>query len=83
MDSKAFDLLEHCIEAIVALKHCTWTCLVVQWLRICLPRQGTRVRSLVQEDPTCRGATKPTHHNYRNLMCLEPVLRNKKSHLNE
>ena len=38
--------------------------LVVQWLRIHLPMQGTRVRSLVQEDPTCRGATKPMRHNY-------------------
>ena len=38
--------------------------LVVQWLRICLPMQGTRVRALVREDPTCRGATKPVHHNY-------------------
>ena len=35
------------------------TSLVAQWLRICLQIQGTRVRSLVQEDPTCRGATKP------------------------
>ena len=26
--------------------------LVVQWLRIRLPMQGTRVRALVQEDPT-------------------------------
>ena len=33
--------------------------LVAQWLRIRLPMQGTRVRALVQEDPTCRGATKP------------------------
>ena len=33
--------------------------LVAQWLRICLPMQGTRVRSLVREDPTCRRATKP------------------------
>ena len=42
------------------------TSLVVQWqwLRICLPMQGTRVRALVWEDPTCRGATKPAHHNY-------------------
>ena len=32
---------------------------MVQWLRICLPTQETRVRALVQEDPTCRGATKP------------------------
>ena len=40
------------------------TSLVVQWLRICLPMQGTWVRSLVQEDPTCCGATKPVRHNY-------------------
>ena len=26
--------------------------------------QGTQVRALVQEDPTCRGATKPVRHNY-------------------
>ena len=37
--------------------------LVVQWLRIRLPMQGTWVRALVWEDPTCRGATKPVHHN--------------------
>ena len=40
------------------------TSLVVQWLRICLPMQGTRVQSPVREDPTCHGATKPMHHNY-------------------
>ena len=33
--------------------------LVAQWLRICLPMQGTGVRSLVREDPTCRRTTKP------------------------
>ena len=38
--------------------------LVAQWLRICLPVQGTRVWALVQEDPTCCGATKPVSHNY-------------------
>ena len=38
--------------------------LVAQWLRICLPMQGTRVRALVREDPTCCRATKPVHHNY-------------------
>ena len=38
--------------------------LVAQWLRIRLPMQGTRVRPLVREDPTCRGATNPVHHNY-------------------
>ncbi|KAJ8785966.1 hypothetical protein J1605_006926 [Eschrichtius robustus] len=40
------------------------TSLVAQWLRIRLPMQGTRVRSLVREDPTCRRATKPLCHNY-------------------
>ncbi|XP_057382114.1 acetoacetyl-CoA synthetase isoform X2 [Balaenoptera acutorostrata] len=39
------------------------TSLVAQWLRIRLPMQGTRVRALVWEDPTCRGATKPVRHN--------------------
>ena len=38
--------------------------LVAQWLRIRLPIQGTRVRALVREDPTCRRATKPVRHNY-------------------
>ena len=37
---------------------------VAQWLRICLPMQGTRVRALVWEDPTCHGATRPVSHNY-------------------
>ena len=38
--------------------------LVAQWLRVCLPMQGTRVRALVWEDPTCHGATRPVRHNY-------------------
>ena len=41
--------------------------LVVQWLRICLPMQGTRVRALVWEDPTCPGATRPVSHNLLSL----------------
>ena len=41
-----------------------WTSLVVQWLRICLPRQETQVQSLIQEDSTCYGATKPLCQNY-------------------
>ena len=40
-----------------------WASLVVQWLRICLPMQGTQVRALVWEDPTCHGATRPMSHN--------------------
>ena len=36
-----------------------WTSLVVQWLRICLPKQGMWVGFMVWESPTCHGATKP------------------------
>ena len=38
--------------------------LVAQWLRICLRMQGTRVRALVWEDPTCHGVTRLVSHNY-------------------
>ena len=38
--------------------------LVVQWLRIHLPMQGSQVRALVREDPTGLGASKPMSHNY-------------------
>ena len=38
--------------------------LVVQWLRICLPMQGTQVQSLIQEDLAYCGATKPLLCNY-------------------
>ena len=38
--------------------------LVVQCLGIHLVRQGTLIQSLVQEDFTCPGATKPVCHNY-------------------
>ena len=37
--------------------------LVAQWLRICLLTQGTRVRALAWEDPTCRRAAGPVSHN--------------------
>ena len=37
--------------------------LMVQRLRIRLPMQGTQVRALVWEDPTCRGAAGPVSHN--------------------
>ena len=51
--------------------------------------QGTQVWALVWEDPTCHGATKPVHNYWAcvpqllKLVHLEPVLRNKRSHLNE
>ena len=47
-----------------AFKEVIRASLVAQWLRICLPMQGTRVRVLVWEDPKCRGATGPVSHNY-------------------
>ena len=37
--------------------------------------QGTRVWAPVQEDPTCREATKPVSHNYR-ACALEPATHN-------
>ena len=67
-----------------------WTSLVAQWLRIRLPMQGTWVRALVREAPTCHGATKPVCHNYWVCVLqllkpgsLEPVLRYKRSHHNK
>ena len=73
------------------------TSLVAQWLRIHLPMHGTRVRALIREDPTCRGATKPLRHNYGarkpqlrspvpqqlKPSRLEPMFRTKRSHRNE
>ena len=51
------------------------TSLVAQWLRICLPMQGTQVQSLVRKDSTCRGAAKPMRHNYW-ACALEPASHN-------
>ena len=53
--------------------------LVAQWLKkkkkkkAPLPMQATWVQSLIREDPhfSCRGATKPMHHNYWTC-ALEP-----------
>ena len=71
------------------------TSLVVQWLRIHLPMQWTRVWPLVQGDPTCHRATKPMCHSYWacalepescshwSLLILEPVLHKKRSHHSE
>ena len=56
--------------------------LVAQWLRICLLMQGTQVRALVWEDPTCRGATRPVSQTTEPVS-LEPVLRNKRGHDSE
>ena len=48
--------------------------LVVQWLRICLPVQGTQIQSLVCKDSTRCGQTKPLHHNYwARVPATEPM----------
>ena len=49
---------------LTSLKKILRASLVAQWLRIRLPMQGARVQSLVREDPTRHGATKPVSHNY-------------------
>ena len=36
-----------------------WASLVVKWLKICLPLQGTWVQPLVWKDPICFEATNP------------------------
>ena len=61
--------------SIYILKKLSGASLVAQWLRICLPMQGTQVRALVRVDPTCLGATKPMHHNYW-ACALEPANHN-------
>ena len=40
------------------------TLLVAQWIKIYQPMQWSQVQSLVQEDSTCHGATKPICYNY-------------------
>ena len=56
------------------------TSLVAQWLGIHLPTQGTWVRALIRQDPTCRGATKPVRHN--SWACaLEPASHNYWAHV--
>ena len=37
--------------------------LVAQWFRLCLPKYGTQIWTLGQEDSTYYGATKPEPHN--------------------
>ena len=56
----SFLCTQHCFQDKPTLR----ASLVAQWLRICLLMQGTRVRALVWEDPTCRGAAGPVSHGY-------------------
>ena len=70
-----------------------WMSPVVQWLRIRLSMQGTRVLFLVREDSTCCRATESTHHKViepevwtleRQLpksVRLKPVLHKRSHHI--
>ena len=49
-----------------------------QWLRICLPVQGTQVRSLLREDPT---TTEPVRHIYWSPRALGSACRNYWAHV--
>ena len=44
------------------------TFLLIQWLRICLPMQGTWVGSLIEEDSTCHRQLEPMYHNHQACM---------------
>ena len=59
------------------IRTCWWPSPVAQWLRIRLPTQGTRARSLVREDSTCLEATEPAH-NYRSPRSQARVLQHPK-----
>ena len=59
------------------------TSLVVKWLRVHLPKQGTWVPSLFWEDSTCHRAAGPMRPNY-SMLCIERSHHNKKpAHHNE
>ena len=64
----------------VVLKIWNRASLVAQWLRSRLPMQGTRVRALAWEDPTCHRAAKPVCHNYW-AWALEPASHNYWAHV--
>ena len=72
-------LESHTMEYYLAIKRNEGASLVVQWLRIRLPVQGTRVRALVREDPTCCGATGHVRYNYWDC-ALEPTSHNYWAH---
>ena len=49
---------------LVIKKKKSWTSLVVQWLRVCLPMWEIWVQLLVQEDSMCCRETQHIYHKY-------------------
>lgn len=68
-----------------------WPSLVVQWIGVCLPKQGTQVQSRVWEDSQateqlklmCRKELPSPHASASETHVPEPVLGDKKSHRHE
>ena len=58
-----------CYQENCIIKFTSWTSLVIQWIKLQVPVQGTQVPSLVWEDPTCLGATQPVCQSYWALGC--------------
>ena len=54
---------KHCLAHLILETVLSETSLLGQWLTVRLPMQGTQVRSLVWNGPTCCGATKPMRRN--------------------
>ena len=52
-----------CLRVLLHMYISVGASLVAQWQRIRLPMQETQVGSLIWEDPTHLGATKPMHHS--------------------
>ena len=83
-----------CLEALMDRR--AWWAQSMQWIRIHLPMQGTRVQYPPWEDSICWGQLKPANHNcgsprdlgpvchnYWHPSTLELVLCNERSHRNE
>ena len=52
-----------CFHELIIKENEERAALGAQWWRTQLQRQETGVQPLVQEDPTCLGATVPVHHH--------------------
>ena len=85
----------HLCQIVLVINSCLGASLVVQWLRICLPMQGTRGSSpdpgrshMLQSNearaPQLLSLRSGAHEPQPlKLARLEPVLRSKRSHCNE
>ena len=47
LNEQSYHATKSCLVQNISQKKCKWVFPVAQWLRVCLPMQGTQVRSLV------------------------------------